>query len=181
MSDTIRRQVPYFQISNEVIDDNKFESIYEYGVYTVLCRYSNNGQDAFPSHSTIAKSLHTSVKSVRRALKGLEEKGYITKQVRFKDGAQTSNAYTVHDQPKGGGQRDHGGWSGRPTEEEQYKKNTQSSIVEEPPIVDSSPPEMITTRKRDKAFELLIASANEMKPKKIIPEVIYTTSSALPF
>jgi len=95
VSDSIKMEVPYFQVPNDAVDDNTFESVYEFAVYSALCRFGNNGSDAFPSHATIANATHCSVSAVRRALEGLGDKGYLIKEPRFKGNIQQSNQYTL--------------------------------------------------------------------------------------
>lgn len=49
----------------------------EFSVYTVLCIYANKERRSWPAQTTIAEQLSITVKTVRRALKSLENKGYI--------------------------------------------------------------------------------------------------------
>ena len=95
MSDSIKMEVPYFQVPNDAVDDNTFDSVYEFAVYSALCRFGNNGSDAFPRHSTIAKSICSSVSTVKRAIEGLEGKGLLLKKAQFKGNVQQSNIYTL--------------------------------------------------------------------------------------
>lgn len=58
----------------------------------------NKERTCFPSIKTIAKKVHISISTVKRALKELVEKGFVKKIERFvkeKNGAQTSNLYIL--------------------------------------------------------------------------------------
>lgn len=64
----------------------------------LLERMHNSLRTCFPAIKTIAKQVHISISSVKRALKELVEHGFIKKDPRFderKNGAQTSNLYTI--------------------------------------------------------------------------------------
>lgn len=67
-------------------------------VLLYLVDRSNKELTCFPSVKTIAKCLHISISTVKRALVELVEKGFVKKDPRFtetKNGAQTSNLYTL--------------------------------------------------------------------------------------
>ncbi|MFI3227871.1 MAG: helix-turn-helix domain-containing protein [Clostridia bacterium] len=64
----------------------------------LIDRMDNLKRTCFPSITTIANQLHISVSTVKRAMKELYEKGFLKREARFsekKNGAQTSNLYTV--------------------------------------------------------------------------------------
>ena len=67
-------------------------------VLLYLIDRSNKEQTCFPSVRTIARELHISVSTVKRAMQELIESGYVTKQSRFREsnGGQTSNLYTLY-------------------------------------------------------------------------------------
>ena len=104
-------EVGYFKVENIVIDGyssydkeldqvvhkDLFECIHEKMIYMILERYANNNDGiAFPSISTIAKSAMCGVTTVKKYLKKLVDKGYITKTLRPKaNGDNDSNIYTV--------------------------------------------------------------------------------------
>ncbi|WP_293957981.1 helix-turn-helix domain-containing protein [uncultured Fusobacterium sp.] len=104
-------EVGYFKVENIVIDGyssydkeldqvvhkDLFESIHEKMIYIILERYANNNDGiAFPSISTIAKSAMCGVTTVKKYLKKLVDKGYITKTLRPKaNGDNDSNIYNV--------------------------------------------------------------------------------------
>lgn len=104
-------EVGYFKVENIIIDGyssydeeleqiihkDLFECIQEKMIYIVLERYANNNDGiAFPSISTIAKSAMCGVTTVKKYIKKLVEKGYITKTLRPKsNGDNDSNIYTV--------------------------------------------------------------------------------------
>lgn len=64
-----------------------------------LAMHANREGKCFPGIKTIAAECGYSVNTVKRALKDLEEAGFIKKEARFdvarKNGAQTSNLYTL--------------------------------------------------------------------------------------
>ena len=73
-------------------------------VLFVLANYSNENNQSYPSISTISRQSCCQYRTVIRALKELEESGFIQKMPRFNDKGQTSNLYTV-----GGDNIDRGG------------------------------------------------------------------------
>ena len=73
-------------------------------VLLVLANYSNEQNQSYPSISTISRQSCCQDRTVIRALKELEESGFIQKMPRFNDKGQTSNLYTV-----GGDNIDRGG------------------------------------------------------------------------
>ena len=73
-------------------------------VLLVLANYSNENNQSYPSISTISRLSSCQNRTVIRALKELEESGFIQKMPRFNDKGQTSNLYTV-----GGDNIDRGG------------------------------------------------------------------------
>ncbi len=69
-------------------------------VYRYLKDRANKQNQCFPSMNTIARDLHISSSTVKRALNDLERAGFITRQNRFRQYNQktygkTSNLYTV--------------------------------------------------------------------------------------
>lgn len=65
-------------------------------VIIYLIDRSNQDLTCFPSIPTMAKQLHISVSTVKRALQELIEKGYVEKEARFRDNnGQSSNLYTL--------------------------------------------------------------------------------------
>lgn len=66
-------------------------------VLIYLIDRSNKELTCFPAIPTMAKHLHISVSTVKRALRELEDSGYIKKEARFRDKnkGQTSNLYTL--------------------------------------------------------------------------------------
>ena len=73
-------------------------------VLLVLANYSNENNQSYPSISTISRLSSCQDRTVIRALKELEESGFIQKMPRFNEKGQTSNLYTV-----GGDKIDMGG------------------------------------------------------------------------
>jgi len=84
-----------------------FDSIYAsdlppraVNVYRYLKDRANKENQCFPAMSTIARDLHISVSTVKRALNDLEAGGFILRENRFraygdKTYGKTSNLYTV--------------------------------------------------------------------------------------
>ena len=66
-------------------------------VYFYLCDMANRtDKSCFPSMKTIGCDLNLSLTSVKRALRELTERNYITKENRFRDnGGKTSNRYYI--------------------------------------------------------------------------------------
>ena len=73
-------------------------------VLLVLANYSNENNQSYPSISTISRLSSCQDRTVIRALKELEESGFIQKMPRFNEKGQTSNLYTI-----GGDKIDMGG------------------------------------------------------------------------
>lgn len=67
-------------------------------VLLYLIDRANKEQTCFPAVRTIARELHISVSTVKRAMQELVESGYVTKESRFREsnGGQTSNLYTLY-------------------------------------------------------------------------------------
>lgn len=140
----------YFKVENAVIDGymiydeelgrevlvDYFSSIYEKMVFIVLSRHANNNSGiAWPSISTIAKEAKCGVTAVKKCIKDLEKKNYITKINRPKgNGDNDTNVYSVKNletlssSPKENSSSlprscDDGGGSPGVQKEEQKKKN----------------------------------------------------------
>ena len=66
-------------------------------VLLYLIDRSNKEQTCFPAIPTIARELHISVSTVKRAMKELVDAGYVEKKIRFREsnGGQTSNLYVL--------------------------------------------------------------------------------------
>ncbi|MGL6169153.1 MAG: helix-turn-helix domain-containing protein [Fusobacteriaceae bacterium] len=136
----------YFKVENTAIDGievtnpdtgevekiEAFNSIYEAHLYTVLSRYCNNNKVAFPSVSTLCRKCFCSKNTLLKAIKGLEEKGYIAKVKRFNKETKINetNIYAVKNIciPSSGDELGvvhhmNQGSSPREPKEEQVKKN----------------------------------------------------------
>ena len=80
-----------------------FDSIYAsdlpsraVNVYRYLCERANKKRLCFPSIKTIAKDLHISTSTVKRALNELDEAGFIQREHRWRDnGGNTSDIYIL--------------------------------------------------------------------------------------
>lgn len=65
-------------------------------VLLYLIDRTNKEMTCFPAISTIAEQLHISVSTVKRALKELEQAGFLRRDPRWRDnGGQSSNLYTL--------------------------------------------------------------------------------------
>lgn len=100
--DTIRYQKEEFEMMTKQAELKKqaYESALKSRALSVLIYLidrSNKELTCFPAISTMAKRLHISVSTVKRALHELENSGYIKKEARFreKNKGQTSNLYTL--------------------------------------------------------------------------------------
>jgi len=70
-------------------------------VLIYLIDRSNQDMTCFPSIPTMAKQLHISVSTVKRALRELIEEKYVEKESRFRDNnGQSSNLYTLLSRPE---------------------------------------------------------------------------------
>lgn len=95
--DTLQIDVPFFIAPNGIIDIEGKLTAYEKLTYLILGRYGNRGTVAFPSYNTIGRKGGFSKDTAIRAVKGLFEKGYITKiNTQSESGGHTSNRYTVN-------------------------------------------------------------------------------------
>jgi len=75
-------------------------SIYAKMIYLFLCRCADGNEQSFPSRQTISLKCGMSVRSVDGALNELENIKLIKKEKRLsKSGGQTSNLYTIFDEP----------------------------------------------------------------------------------
>lgn len=79
----------------EVKEKSYFDNVYELAVYTALSRYCNNDVVIFPSQETLAIHCCCGKTSVKNAIKSLEEKGFIKKINRKKNGSNDTNLYVV--------------------------------------------------------------------------------------
>lgn len=97
MTDKIvdRRRKNFFITENELVDREDL-TIYEKMTYQVLSRYADANYQAFPSYDTLVKKTGASKSTVLRAIKSLQEKNLIRKEVRKRENeGNTSNLYTV--------------------------------------------------------------------------------------
>ena len=95
-----RRKLPFTQIENAIIEDPQITKA-EMLVYLILCYHANNDtSQCWPGIKKIAKETRLSNNTVHTAIKGLEDKGYITKTTRQNpDNKQNfTNLYTINTQ-----------------------------------------------------------------------------------
>ena len=87
---------PFTMIHNDFLDYEGLNSK-EKLVMITLMRYDGT---AFPSIPKLSKKIGLSERTVRYALKSLEEKNFISRHPRYTaDGARMSNSYTITDDP----------------------------------------------------------------------------------
>ena len=77
----IRMDVPYFQVPNAVFEIGLDK--HELLIYFYLARCGNQGATAFPSYNTIAKKCGVSRSTAITAVKNLESKGIVEKEIRY--------------------------------------------------------------------------------------------------
>lgn len=98
MDNEIRRQeIHYTIVENAAIEDKRL-NVYELATYLILSYHADNKTGkSFPSYDRIADEVHISKSSAIKAIKGLIEKGYVSKEIRVIEGKQenTSNMYTL--------------------------------------------------------------------------------------
>lgn len=71
-------------VSYEVIDDETL-SVYELAIYTVLCKFANiHTGECFPNQEKIRKKAGCSIGRTNKAIKILEDKGYIQTKKKWK-------------------------------------------------------------------------------------------------
>ncbi len=65
-------------------------------VYMYLKNRSNTNGDCWPAVKTIARDLHLSRATVQRALRDLEQSGWLVKEPRWREnGSSSSNLYRI--------------------------------------------------------------------------------------
>lgn len=86
----------YHLVPNCIFDEDF--TPYEISVYGYLASCSDKSRMCFPTRENIAKKCGIkSVRTVDKALKNLEELGYINKTIRYNyNGTNTSNIYTLN-------------------------------------------------------------------------------------
>jgi len=103
MPDQIQRgsRRNFFIVFNAIFDEWEHFDLdtYDIAVYFCLLRYSDNDtRKAFPGQTHISKVTRMSLRRVKTSIKNLQGQGLIDITPRYeKQGAQTSNLYTVYD------------------------------------------------------------------------------------
>lgn len=94
----IKREVPFFQVDNEIFDLALPLNIYQKIVYIYLCRCSNQGAQAFPSYLTISKKCGMSRRKAIDTINELIELNLLQKEVRPKNNKENlSNIYILNE------------------------------------------------------------------------------------
>ncbi len=70
-------------------------------IFLMICNYTDENGECYPSVDRLAEDCVVNERTVRRVIKSLCEKGYIRKTERFKNGVQTSNLYHVNPSKNG--------------------------------------------------------------------------------
>ncbi len=85
-------------IMDDIVYDEKLTA-YEKLLYVILKTYTNkNTNTAFPSHKKLSENMNVSIFTVKKAIEGLIEKGYLKKKSGkkgIKGTKDTSNTYTL--------------------------------------------------------------------------------------
>ena len=100
-NEKLKYDVPFVMINNEIFMSEKL-TIYQMGIYCILCTYASNfDKSCFPSYSTIAKKAGCSRKKAITTVTELIELGLVTKQEQHNlKGENISNIYTIHTYPQ---------------------------------------------------------------------------------
>lgn len=100
-SGSVRRQRPPFAMVPEALLDAGL-SARAVQLYALLDRYAGPNEKAWPSRATMADRLSCSIDSVDRAVKELEENGWLSVERRVKRPGQTNepNLYTLLERPR---------------------------------------------------------------------------------
>ena len=95
-----KRDWHFTVVENAILFSTKLTA-YEKVTYAILCAYANSKtRECYPSIRTIAESSGISDNTVRKAIKGLEEKGLITIEYRKIGDMNNSNLYTIVNIPQ---------------------------------------------------------------------------------
>lgn len=94
-----KRHKPFTMIGNDIIDSDKITKPIELVVYIVLCRMANNdNRKTFMNVATIAEKARSSDRVVRKAIKTLEDAGFIGVVKNYRpDGGRKHNTYEILD------------------------------------------------------------------------------------
>lgn len=85
----------YFTVENDIIDKAPLDNVYELALMTVLSRYCNNGNLAYPSLKTLSELCYCSKSTTVKNLESLEEKGLVKRVQRYCKETKT-NLTTVY-------------------------------------------------------------------------------------
>jgi len=124
---TVRKARRAFFICPNMIFDVDV-SAYTKLVYTFLCRAADSDNKSFPGRKHIAKRCNVSESTVSRAVGELKACGLITVEAQFIDNRQTTNLYTVYDEP-GAAFKD-----GPPIEPRSIYDGPDAACMDKPPI-----------------------------------------------
>lgn len=90
----------FIRVTKEVVEDtSKLSHASDIAVYTALCFYANNDtKELNPKIKTVAEKARCSESTVKRALRNLEDAGYIEVKKRYNSyGHRASNQYRLID------------------------------------------------------------------------------------
>jgi len=97
-NDNLRRERRDFFFSYNMIFDQPI-STHAKLAYLYLCRCADDGGSSFPSRQTIAKKCGVGVRTADKAIQELLDIGLLSKLQRFNGQKQTSNTYTIYNNP----------------------------------------------------------------------------------
>ena len=97
--DQVRTAWSFFTAPTSILE-TKDLTIHEKMTYIVIAAHADRrGQNSFPSYETIAEEGAMSRRHAIRCVASLIEKGYLEKEIRFENGENNSNLYTLYDIP----------------------------------------------------------------------------------
>jgi len=82
MKDTLRYEVPFFQVPDELIKDGR-TNVYHIALFSAIAMHANKERFAWPSQSRLAKLTGASRNKVKQALVELEQLGWLTIERRW--------------------------------------------------------------------------------------------------
>ena len=102
-------------------------------VFLYLIDRANKDLTCYPSISTIAAQLHISISTVKRAMKELEQGGYLRRDTRWREnGGQSSNLYTLDMPTSPSGPEPSTNSAETAPAQEQPRQTVQATAVESP-------------------------------------------------
>jgi len=69
-------------VNSDIVSDPNL-SLRAKGLYAILSKYADQKRKCYPSMNTLATEAGTSVRTIKRLLKELKEKDYVTREGKF--------------------------------------------------------------------------------------------------